>query len=349
MVITHGLIHDNKKRKVLRSPHVNYIFDKASGFMATWGKTKEQDPDYSDVGPFILDIEITERCAGVGPNKELCNYCYKSNTHEGHNLSLQDFKTILDKVNYNGQLTQIALGLGAAATENPDIWAMCEYTRSKGIIPNGTVADISPTTAFNINKYFGACAVSIHGNKNVAYNSIHELAQLEGTGNLKQINIHHVIFQENLKETYEILQDIKTDPRLKKLNAIVLLSLKNKGRAENLYTPLQQSDFTKLVQHLLKEKISFGFDSCGAQKFINSIQNHPDKTNLTMLAEPCESSCFSSYVNCHGIYFPCSFAENNNKNWEVNLLEHDLKTIWNNNPFRQMLLNNGRNCPLYKV
>jgi hypothetical protein len=329
--------------------------------MATWGVTEDDDPDYSDVGPFILDIEITERCNGVNytrpspkcpnpkPDGVLCPYCYKSNLYEGHNMSLSEFKTILDKVNYNGQLTQIALGLGAAATENPDIWDMCEYARSKGIIPNGTVADITSETAFNINKYFGACAVSIHDDKNIAYNSIDKLTALAGTGTLQQVNIHHVIFQENLDETYQVIEDIQHDQRLSKLNAIVLLSLKNKGRATHQYTPLTQSDFNKLTQHLLDKNIPFGFDSCSCQKFYTSIEHHPDKTRLTTLSEPCESSCFSSYVNCYGIYSPCSFAEENNKNWEVNLLTSDLRSVWNNHPFRKLLLENNRNCPLYKI
>jgi hypothetical protein len=71
-------IIETETEKVLRSKEVNYYFNKQTGFMATWGKTKEADPDFSPYGPFILDIEITSKCNG--PSGKLCPFCFPPGT-----------------------------------------------------------------------------------------------------------------------------------------------------------------------------------------------------------------------------------------------------------------------------
>lgn len=85
-------IIETKKAKALVSKDCNYFFRKDNGFMATWGKTKEDDPDFSPYGPFILDLEISTICHGG------CSFCYKSNTGKGENMSFETFKTILHKM-----------------------------------------------------------------------------------------------------------------------------------------------------------------------------------------------------------------------------------------------------------
>lgn len=71
-------IVDGKKLKVLQSEDCNYVFNKVNGTMMTWGKTMDDDPEYSKVGPFIADIEVTTICHGI--NGVVCPFCYKSNT-----------------------------------------------------------------------------------------------------------------------------------------------------------------------------------------------------------------------------------------------------------------------------
>ena len=108
----------------------------------------------------------------------------------------------------------------------------------------------------------------------------------------------------------QVLKDKLTDPRLAKLNAIVLLSLKQKGRAiVNDFNPLSQDKFNELVNFALGNNIGVGFDSCSAFKFIKSIEGRENQKQLEMFADPCESTIYSSYINCRGDFFPCSFAE----------------------------------------
>jgi hypothetical protein len=63
-----------KKIKVVASENYNYIFNRENGFFARWGKTKEDDPEFSPFGPEILDIEISEVC-NMG-----CTFCFPSGT-----------------------------------------------------------------------------------------------------------------------------------------------------------------------------------------------------------------------------------------------------------------------------
>lgn len=125
---------ETTSHKFLRSPNVNFNFDKETGFMQRWGKTLADNPDSAPC-PEILDIEITSICNG--PANKLCGYCYKANTPTGHNMTFAEFKNIIDKMPF---LTQIALGADAHGTTNPDMFKMMEYARSKGIIPNLTIA-----------------------------------------------------------------------------------------------------------------------------------------------------------------------------------------------------------------
>jgi len=63
------MIIEGVNKKYCRSEDYNYNFDKETGFFARWGKTKEDDPDYSPFGPEILDLEISSGgdCLGNCP------------------------------------------------------------------------------------------------------------------------------------------------------------------------------------------------------------------------------------------------------------------------------------------
>lgn len=78
--------------KSVRTPGYNYEFNSKNGHHTRWGFTVKDDPQWSPIGPEILDIEVSEVCHGG------CAFCYKSNTSKGKNMSLETFKTIIDKM-----------------------------------------------------------------------------------------------------------------------------------------------------------------------------------------------------------------------------------------------------------
>jgi hypothetical protein len=351
-------VYNTDKLRICKSEDYNYVFDKTNGFFARWGKTKEDDPQFAPM-PEILDIEVTTICYGVPhidkegkPTPRIpCKFCYKSNTSNGVNMTFSNFKIILDKMPW---LLQVAFGADSECSSNPDIWKMMGYCREKGVVPNITVANITDETADNLKKYCGAVAVSRYDNKNLCYDSVKKLTDR----GMEQINIHILVSDNTYDMVMETLKDRLTDKRLEKLNAIVLLNLKQKGRGE-AYNTLTDDKFKVLVDFAFDNKITIGFDSCGCNKFLRVIKDYPNFKEMEMVSEPCESSLFSSYIDANGDFYPCSFCEGHCKgclSWETGLsvLKADdfLKDIWHNEKtkiFRDVLLKNGRNCPMYNV
>lgn len=351
-------ILENKSVKVLQSENYNFIFNKATGFFARWGRTQEDDPEYSPYGPEIADIEISTICsgvAGVGP----CKFCYKSNTPRGTYMSLDTFKKLFAKLPRT--VTQIAFGIGDI-NANPDMWSIFHYCRENSVIPNVTVngEGITDEVADNLVSLCGAVAVSVY-DKEKSYDTVHKLT----SRGLKQVNVHQVIHDGNFEFVKSVIRDIKSDWRLEKLNAIVFLSLKPKGRGKNvsLFRPLTQEKFDELITYAESFNVGFGMDSCTAGKFIRTIQDRPNKNEILNMIEPCESTKFSLYVNTEGKFFPCSFMDGevveDGGDWtegiDVVNCNNFLRDVWFNEKtlqFRQKCVEctrNNRGCPHYSI
>lgn len=338
-------IYENDKMKMLRSEDYNFVFEKNTGFFARWGKTHEDDPEYGL--PEIADIEITTICNG--PEKIPCDFCYKKNTHVGKNMSIDTYKKILSKL--PPTISQVAFGADATCTSNPDIWKIMEATRDAGIVPNITVANITDEVADNLVKYCGAVACSLYDNKNLCYDSVKKLTDR----GMKQVNIHFVLHDKSFDRALELIDDIKNDSRLSKLNAVVFLSLKQKGRGVK-YNPMPNDKFSEIINIAIDAGIGFGFDSCSAHKFMNSVKDNPKFKQFETASEPCESSLFSVYIDVDGMFHPCSFSPKTemwgDEGLSVVKCNDFLKDIWNHprvDSFRKDLLMGGRNCPLYNI
>jgi len=341
------LIHENSNFKIIRSKDYNYNFNKKTGFFVRWGRTLKED---SVMAPFneILDIEVTDICKGPGGIP--CSFCYKSNSpNNKSNMSFEMFKTIIDKMKEHNIINQLAFGADAQAESNPDLWKMAKYSRDNGIIPNITVADISDNVADKLVNVMGAVAVSRYSNKNYCYNSVKKLVDR----GMKQCNIHQLVAVETFDQIKETFIDYKTDARLKGLNAIILLSLKKKGRGEN-YNSLSNEQFKEIINLSFEHSIPVGMDSCSCHKFLSAIKDRKDYEKLVTFTEPCESSLMSFYINSIGQGFPCSFSEGVG-DWKEGLdvvKSKNFNAIWFNSKlakFRDKLLSLERQCPLYSV
>jgi MoaA/NifB/PqqE/SkfB family radical SAM enzyme len=340
-------IVQNNEMKAFRSPGYNYLFRKDDGYFARWGATPSDDPDWSPYGNEILDIEVTTKCDGG------CPFCYKSNTPHGKNMSFAMFKDILDKM--PPTLTQVAFGADAGCKSNPDIFRMMRYARLKGIVPNITVARIDQSTAFDLSEVCGAVAVSRYANKDACYNSVDmlvkEMRNWRQMIPLRQVNIHQLVAEETFDDAMATVRDAKEDPRLSGLNAIVFLSLKQKGRGTH-YNRLSTDKYRELVNTAIDTGVRIGFDSCSAFKATDVLP--PDQFSSDTI-EPCESTCFSAYIDVEGRFYPCSFAEDVD-GWEEGIdvagCKDFVKDVWMNDrtvAFRERLLDGGRKCPLYEI
>lgn len=375
-------ISDNGDRAVrAKDGSFHMLFRKSDGFTAKWGTNPEDDPTHCPWGNEIADIEITTSCRGIRGKDEnghtidvrsVCPMCYKSNNPNGSYMSFETFKKIFDKMNQPKTMTQIAFGVDAECRTNPDVWRIMDYAIENGVTPNVTVADIDQHTAENIVKRCGACAVSCYErNKNCCYDSIEMLvdeAKEQGRDSFK-VNMHLLVSHETEKFVFEVLNDRLHDERLKGMGAIVLLSLKQKGRGK-AFMKMDDEVYQKVIFFLQDNHISYGSDSCGANRLMTSLKEYyKGKENGEALykrvlgcVEPCESTLYSFYVNSNGEGFPCSFMEGEDgwkegidlkddkyKNFTTQVWNHPRVLEWRQNAIRCINCNGCNQCPHYEI
>jgi hypothetical protein len=147
-----------------------------------------------------------------------------------------------------------------------------EYCRSIGVVPNFTLSGIDLTNdmAKTVSEICGAVAVSAYDiDKNIGYDAIDKFTSL----GMDQVNIHIMVSDTTLPFVYEVLEDVQNDIRLKKMNAVVFLGVKPKGRATTGFESLSNEQYSELVNYCLDNQLDFGFDSCSASKFISSVMD----------------------------------------------------------------------------
>jgi len=316
-----------------------------------WGKTTQDDPQFSPFGPEIADIEIVSggNCLGK------CSFCYKCNNIASPKkiMSFEQFKNIFHR--FPKTLVQIAFGITNIAA-NPDFFKIMEYSRRNGVIPNYTThgLDITNEIAEMTSKLCGAVAVSIV-DKEKSYDAIKKFTDF----GMEQVNCHYLLSEETYDKAFKIVDDISTDLRLKKFNAIVFLQYKDKNPYSEYHSLLDVQKYTKLINYCDEKNINYGFDSCSANIFIESIKNKKNRIQLEQCVDSCESMRMSIYINCSCKVFPCSFCEGEGE-WKdgINLLESKdfLKDVWNSDKvikWRNNLIGTMKrgytHCPIYDL
>lgn len=254
---------------------------------------------------------------------------------------------------YNaGLLQQIAFGICDIGT-NPDFFKMLEYCREFDVVPNYTChgLDMNEEYARKTAKYCGAVAVSVY-NKDKAYNAIDMLSK----AGCKQLNFHTIAHDKSYNKILSIIDDLQTDERIKdKVKAVVLLKYKPKGNGVGKFKHLTDEQYKNIIEYAEKNNVNIGFDSCSAHAYLKVIKDDKDYDKKAMCAEPCESSCFSSYINHKGEFFACSFCENEGM-WKNGIdVLHCVsfnRDVWNceqTKKFREILLKNNRKCPMFAL
>ena len=334
--------------------HYNCFFDKLTGFNLRFGKTLDEDPVCCELGPEILDLEVSVNGCVPVKGSENCKYCYKCNTNmPATNMTFETFEQIIRTFPIN--LSQIAFGITGLQT-NPDLPKMFKLCREIGIIPNLTTvgADLNAETKDMICKYAGACAVSCYtGAKDLCYKTIKELHDYaEKTYNRDMhINMHILVSKDNMAHLKEVLQDI-ADKKVPGLRSVVLLRIKPCGRAKGMDCVVTHDMYKELVTFCLEHEISFGFDSCSATP-VMEVLKEVGKPELCSCCEPCESSKLSSYINVKGEYWSCSFAERTDVIKPINVLGYKSVTEWwNSDAVKAVRFCNSpacKSCPIYDL
>ena len=239
------------------------------------------------------------------------------------NMTLEEFKVLFHKLPIT--LTQIAFGIGDLQDLDAEMWKIFDYCRHNDyqeVIPNVTINGnfLTYEKAHKLKELMGAISVSHYND--TCFDAVKMLTDI----GMKQINIHQLISEDTYRECLDLIDSVKKDKRLSKLNAVVFLMLKPKGRGTSL-KPITKEHYKEIIDKCIKENINFGMDSCSACMFDNITKGKYKK-----YIEPCESfGLFSCYFNVDGKYFPCSFCEGQGE-WKEGLeIKTDfLKDIWYN-------------------
>ncbi len=253
-------------------------------------------------------------------------------------------------------LTQTAIGIGDI-DGNPDLFKMMRYCRSIGVVPNVTVNGWNLTDEYlnELKCLCGAVAVSRYKPPDVCYDAVKRLTD----AGMDQINIHMLVANETYQDCLQVLDDAKNDPRLEKLNAIVFLMLKSKGRGKQ-FTKISSEKYKNIIQKGFDLGIGIGFDSCSASAFQKTIKERGDYDKLVQMVDACESTLFSAYINVLGKFFFCSFTEGE-PGWEgIDVVNCDnfMLDVWygkETRKFRNMLLESRcditgcRKCPVFDL
>lgn len=299
------LIHKNFPQQ-----HYSTLFNPETGFFLRKEYPGFPTPFWSECGPELLDISITQWC------DRNCSRCYRESSISGVHMSIQDYRTIMDQAK-KLPVNQIALG-GGNPNQHPDFSNILQITRCEyGIVPSYTTNGRGLTDEIieSSNKYCGAVAVSAYPPYIEFEKAIQKL-----TSNKIKTNIHFILDKDSIQTAIKWL---KEPPEfLAKINAITFLNYKPLGRIEKSNGLLNESDKLNLFFDEIQNDHPFkiGFDSCCVSGLVSYTHTSP------IFYDGCDAGRFSMFISEDLLAYPCSFMINTFQG--NSLRSNNLLEIW---------------------
>ena len=288
------------------------LFNQNTGFFARIEDSHNAEPLYSEHGPELLDISITNYC------ERSCYFCYRNSSKSGKTMSFKDYEYILKQAVDCGVL-QVALG-GGNPNQHYDFNKILEVTKEKyNIVPSyttngdGLTKDIIAASK----KYCGAVAISYYKPKHLFYSNLKKLIN----AGIKT-NVHFVLSSNTIESAIEILaRGLKY---LEGVNAFIFLLYKPIGKGNQSQILKMSSNVEYFFSLVSKSRLKIGFDSCCVPGIVNHLEYNP------ISVESCEAGCFSAFISENLMFYPCSFMES--KVDGINLRDHSIIDAWKNEP-----------------
>jgi len=303
--------------KVHRYKDLGYtsFFNPKTGFFARVEDEGEKEPFWSPYGPELIDISITNWC-----DKE-CNFCYQNSSKDGKNMSIDDFKKIIDAAAQIG-VYQIALG-GGNPNQHPRFIDMIEYSFLKGIITNYTTngRGLSDKVIEYSKKFCGAVAVSAYQPFDETSMAIEKLVKSK-----IKVNIHFVLDKDSISTAINWL---KYPPDfISGINALIFLNYKPSGRYIFHNKLLRYSERIQEFLEIATNKsyrFKIGFDSC----CVSGLYARTNTIDETI--DACDAGRFSMYISEDLKAYPCSFEKNLHSGDQISSKD-DIIKIWKESP-----------------
>ena len=291
----------------------NFIGDTETGVTFRWGKNFKDNPLFAP-HPELADVSISNHCS------KACSFCYRNSTKNNSFITLEDYNYILDSLQHpeRGNVFQIAIG-GGEPLEHPDFIEIINTTYSRNIVPNFTTNGdlLDNAIAKAIAPKVGAVAISCQDIEELDFAKVEILFKY----GIKP-NIHFLLSLDTLQQAIDILKG-QYNKLLTKINAVIFLTYKPCGRADESKTLNLCDDFFKFVGLIDNSQCcsKIGFDAC----FVPNLMKYT-KVNLDYI-DPCECAFFSVYIDEEMNVKPCSFTIDENESF--NLKEYSFDEIWN--------------------
>ncbi len=310
--------------------HYSVIFNQETGFLARVEEKGYEEPFWSEEGPELLDISITNYC------ERQCSFCYRNSNINGKHLGIEDYAHIINQAKEVGVL-QIAIG-GGNPNQHPNFTEILQITMQSNIVPSYTTNGIGLTNSIleATKKYCGALAISAYQPYEYLSPILNRVAKFK-----IKTNLHFLLNKDSLQTAISWLEE--TPDFLKKVNAIIFLNHKPINSTAALL--LKKSPLLKKFFQLISSKkfvFKIGFDSCSISGISNYLNIDP------IFCESCESARFSAFISEELRMYPCSFMVDTDNYGD--LKQNSIRNIWKHNrsfvSHRNKILNN--NCKACK-
>ncbi len=290
--------------------HYSTLFNPTTGFFARVEDRGYPEPFWSEHGPELIDISITNWC------DRDCAICYRGSGKHGSHMPLVEYEMILRQAAAIGTM-QVALG-GGNPNQHPEFIEILRITREGfGVVPSYTTNGRGLTSSVldSSASLCGAVAVSAYEPYDEAAVAVELLVEAGA-----RVNIHFVLSASSIETAVAWLRE---PPRfLERVNAVVFLNYKPVGRGsvEPLLadSPRLQEFFGMLQAGGRPFKI--GFDSCSVSG-VASMTSVP-----AAFYDACEAGRFSMFISETLRAYPCSFMENLSEG--VMLNDSNLPSVW---------------------
>ncbi len=285
------------------------FFNQLNGAFIRIEDEGEPEPFWSEKGPELMDISITNWC------DKGCSFCYRNSNSGGEHMSMSDYEHILKEA-VDCKVLQIALG-GGNPNQHPNFCEIVEITRDLGIVPSYTTngRGLSEKILKTTKKNCGAVAVS-------AYEPYYEMKEAIHKLKAKRIktNIHFLLTSNSIDTVISWFED---PPNFfNYINAIIFLNYKPIGKHPSLKLIANKHNkidkFFNLISN--QKRIKVGFDSCSISGIAQYLDINPS------FVESCEAARFSMYISEDLKMYPCSFMAG--KYDGIDLSKNSIQDAW---------------------
>lgn len=313
--------------------HYKTLFSRDTGFFARIEDNGYPEPFWSEDGPELLDVAITNYC------EHGCDFCYRQSSRIGMHMTMDDVCNIVGQAR-NANVLQIALG-GGNPNQHPQFIEILRLIREVGIVPSYTSNGDGLTDEILLatQKYCGAMALSLYP----PYEIYDELTKRIHSYGIK-LNLHVIL----KNDTIDLLSEWVQNPPIwfNNVNAIIILNYKPIVSPKSMMVTDRDKlkAFYKVVSDCKSVKV--GFDSCCVPGIVTWMDVNPT------LIESCESARFSAFISEDMKMYPCSFMANTEMYGDLRTTS--LLNIWQKSPAfknhrNKILKNKCGDCNLYQI